>query len=112
MKWLGHDWKAGQYGWPEHGHYYPIVSASMTNGNEIPLRARDAQRNNAHAREAQFVEESTRDRVIKLWNATRHLDDDELDKLLNMLEGTKDQFATAEKATITAFSAPHIERSL
>lgn len=89
MKWHGHEWKAGKWGFPEHGHYYPIVSAHMMDGDEVPPHHRDKQGNFQAAREAQFVEESTRDRVIKLWNATRHLEDKELEMLLVMLKYTQ-----------------------
>ncbi len=82
MKWNGHTWEAGpdapDFSYPyELWPYYSIVSAHMP--KSLPK----------HKVEAAFVEESTRDRIVKLWNATRHLEDNELKMLIAILEQTQ-----------------------
>jgi hypothetical protein len=77
MKWQNHTLEAGEDRASEHPHHYTVVSADMPYSKH------------ADKVHAGFVSEWERDRFVKLWNSTRHLENNELELLLSMLKSTQ-----------------------
>ena len=87
MKWHGHNWKAFDQHSNEPGDSAPSLPRTYWDGYIISAHMPKSKPEKKM--QGSFVEQNTRDRIVKLWNATRHLEDDELDKVLGPIKNTQ-----------------------
>lgn len=86
IEWHDNDWELSPHHEVSYNHYYLVKRIDVDKDNRCTTPA------SRHITQSSFVMESDAKRVIKLWNATRHLSDKDLNALCHALLEQRDEF--------------------